>query len=241
MSNPVYSFHNHRFSFAAGELALHQNLMTCIIVGRHWPVTVSNDHDWLTAQIVSIKPGVPHRVTVPDGGAEIVYLDGVQMSAARSAFGPLTPEWRALPDAFETEDYAALSAFRGLLNADHSPPDPDLMAIVHELYAEPLTRMSQSDLANALGLERTQALRHFKATTGQTFRRFKIWAAIVAATHSAHKGEQIGMAGIETGFADAAHLARTASTVFGVTPTAGLSGLTGIVTLPSIALLPHPE
>ncbi len=241
MPNLVYCFHNHRFSVDAHELALHQNLMACVIIGRQQPVTVSDDRDWLTAQFTSIKPGVPHRVIVPDGGAEIIYLDGVQMSAARSAFAPLTPEWRALPDAFQTQDHAALSAFRDLLNAGLSPPDPDIMKIVHKLYADPFTRMSQSDLANALGLERTQALRHFKATTGQTFRRFKIWAAIVAATRSAHQGAQISLAGIETGFADAAHLARTASTVFGVTPTAGLSGLTGIVTLPSIAPQPLPE
>ncbi|WP_187431826.1 AraC family transcriptional regulator [Roseobacter fucihabitans] len=215
--------------------------MTCVIVGRQRPVIVSDNHDWISAQFVSVKPGVPHRVTVPDGGAEIVYLDGVQMAAGRSAFTKLPPEWRALPDAFDAKDHAALSAFRDLLNADNSPPDPDIMKIVHELYADPFTRMSQSDLADALGLERTQALRHFKATTGQTFRRFKIWAAIVAATRSAHQGAQIGLVGIETGFADAAHLARTASSVFGVTPTAGLSGLAGIVTLPSIPPLPLSE
>ncbi len=241
MSNPVYSFHNHRFSFATGALALHQNLMTCVIVGRNYPVTVSNDHDWLTAQIICIKPGVPHRVTVPEGGAEIVYLDGIQLAAAQSAFAPLSPEWRALPDAFEARDHTAISVFRDLLNTDHTPPDPDVMKVVHALYTEPFTRLSQSDLADALYLERTQALRHFKATTGQTFRRFKIWAAIVSATRSAHQGEQIGLAGIETGFSDAAHLARTASTVFGVTPTAGLSGLTGIVTLPGIPPLHQPK
>lgn len=238
MLNPVYCFQNHRFSVDAHELALHQNLMTCVIVGRQHPVIVSDDHDWLTAQFVSVKPGVPHHVTVPDGGAEIIYLDGVQIAAAQSAFASLSPEWRALPDAFEAQDHAALSAFRDLLDADRSPADPDIMKIVHELYADPFTRMSQSDLADALGLERTQALRHFKATTGQTFRRFKIWAAIVAATRSAQQGEQIGIAGIEAGFADAAHLARTASTVFGVTPTAGLSRLTGMATLPSMAPMP---
>lgn len=241
MSNPVYCFQNHRFSVDAHELSLHQNLMTCVIVGRQRPVIVSDDYDWISAQFVSVKPGVPHRVTVPDGGAEIIYLDGVQMAAGRSAFTKLPPEWRALPDAFDAQDHAALSTFRDLLNADNSPPDPDIMKIVHELYADPFTRMSQSDLADALGLERTQALRHFKATTGQTFRRFKIWAAIVAATRSAHQGAQIGLAGIETGFADSAHLARTASSVFGVTPTAGLSGLAGIVTLPSIPPLPLSE
>lgn len=231
MPNPVHSFHSHLFSFDAGELALHQNLMTCVIIGRHRPVIVSNDHDRHEAQIISIKPGVPHRVTVPEGGAEIVYFDGIRLAATRPAFVSMSSEWCALPCAFDTQDHAAITAFRGLLDEDLSPPDQGVMKIVNNLYYEPFIRLSQMDLADALDLERTQALRHFKATTGQTFRRFKIWAAIVAATRSAHQGGQIGLAGIETGFSDAAHLARTASIVFGVTPTQGLSGLKGMVTL----------
>jgi AraC-like DNA-binding protein len=232
MPNPVHSFHNHRFSFDAGELSLHQNLMTCVIIGRQHSVIVSNNHDWLVAPIVSIEPGVPHCVTVPEGGAEIIYLDGIRSAPARAAFISLSPEWRALSCAFDTRDFAALVAFRDVFDVDPSPPDPDIMRIVNDLYVESFARLSQIDLANALSLERTQALRHFKATTGQTFRKFKIWAALVAATRSTFKGEQIGLAGIETGFSDAAHLARTASIVFGVTPTQGLSGLTDIVTLP---------
>ena len=144
---------------------------------------------------------------------------------------PLTSEWRGLARAFDLQDFAALNTFRSRLEQDRLPPDQSVMEIVKELYLAPFTRLSQTDLASALGLERTQALRHFKATTGQTFRRFKIWAAFVAATRSAHAGERIDHAGIEAGFADAAHLARTAGIVFGVTPTVGLSGLKAIETM----------
>ena len=231
MPSLVHTFHNHRFSFEEGALAMHKNLMACVIIGQAHPVRVANDHDQLEAEIICIKPDVPHRVVVGAGGAEIIYLDGVCLAKDRPVFDPLTPEWRRLPGVFDTKDHKMLAAFRTKLDSTLSPPDQSVMKIVKGLYDDPFTRLSQGELARALDLERTQALRHFKATTGQTFRRFKIWAAIVAATRSAHRGEQIGLAGIESGFSDAAHLARTAGIVFGVTPTQGLSELKGIVTM----------
>lgn len=79
-------------------------------------------------------------------------------------------------------------------------------------------------------------MRHFKATTGQTFRKFKIWAAMMCAVDAAHNGEKIGLAGIQAGLSDAAHLTRTAATLFGITPTQGLSGLSGFTSMAS-----HPD
>ncbi len=224
-------FRNHLFSFAQGELALHKNLITCVIVGREKPVSVGNDTNETKAQAVCIKPGVPHRVIVHDGGAEIIYLDGVTLSGQRPDFSPLSAEWHGLRTAFQTQDNNALTTFRRMLMDAPTPVDPSVMRIVERLYQDPFDRLSQLDLAQDLQLERTLALRHFKATTGQTFRKFKIWAAIMCAVHAAHKGEKIGRAGIQAGFADAAHLTRTAADVFGITPTQGLSGLTGVISI----------
>ncbi|MBY5935253.1 AraC family transcriptional regulator [Tateyamaria omphalii] len=235
MTPPKHCFRNHLFSFDAGELALHENLMTCVIVGRQSPVRVSNDQDAIDTAALCITPGVPHRVHVREGGADVIYLDGVRLHDHSPDFAALPPEWHALPQAFHSDDSASIDRFRRLLDTTTTPPDPAVMQIVSRLYDEPFARLSQLDLAQDLGLERTQALRHFKATTGQTFRKFKIWAAIVSAARMAHKGEQIGLAGVEAGFADAAHLARTAGTVFGITPTRGLSGLTRMLTLPAPA------
>lgn len=231
MPTPRHTFRNHIFSFNEGDLAPHENLMTCIIIGRRQPVAVSNDQCSLDADMVCIKPGVPHRVTVRRGGAEIIYLDGVQLAGSKPPFDALPPGWRDLPHAFDAEDHARIAQFRHALDERKHPPDQSVMQVVGRIYDQPFLRLSQRDLATWLNLERTQALRHFKATTGQTFRKFKTWAAIVAAARIAHGGEKIGLAGIETGFSDAAHLARTASTVFGTTPSKGLSSLTRVLTV----------
>ncbi len=231
MPPALHTFHNHRFCFDEGSLALHKNLMTCVIVGKRHPVTVSNDLEQVKAEIVCIRPDFPHCVAVKEGGADIMYLDGVRLPSSTAIFNPLPSDWRALPSAFKNEDHDALTAFRNCLQPEHPPPDQSVLQVVSRIYDDPFTRLSQIELAQQLSLERTQALRHFKATTGQTFRKFKIWAAIVAATRIAMNGAQIGHAGVEAGFSDAAHLARTAAAVFGTTPTKGLSGLKQIQTI----------
>lgn len=226
-------FRNHLFAFDEGSLALHENLMPCVIVGLQNQVVVSGTHDWVTADVVAIRPGVPHGVTVGVGGAAIVYFDGVQFANDRRLFWSLPPDWRDMPRCFDGTDLDGLARFRNRIDQSVSPPDHSVLKIVQQLYDDPFQRQTQTDLAHSLGLERTQALRHFKATTGLTFRKFKIWAGIVAATHAAAAGDAIGSAAISAGFSDAAHLARTANTVFGITPTMGLSGLGQIVSLPS--------
>lgn len=231
MPPSYHAFHNHRFCFDEGTLALHKNIMTCVIVGRCNPIRVSNDHESVEAGVICIRPDIPHCVSVKEGGADIIYLDGVSLAPDANDFELLPADWCALPLAFEKADTVTVSAFRERLQSNASPPDQSIMQIVHHLYDGPFTRLSQTELAQHLALERTQALRHFKATTGQTFRKFKIWASIVAATRIALNGTQIGHAGVEAGFSDAAHLARTAATVFGTTPTKGLSGLRSMQTL----------
>ena len=221
------AFRNHKFSFDKGELGMHENLMTCVIVGRREPVLVCDDSDQREAHAICIKPDVPHRVAIQEGGAEIVYLDGVKLDENAPKFGELSEAWQNLPQAIEARDHMALASYRQTLNRDDIPSDAGVMRIVERLYKDPFERLSQLDLAQELQLERTLAMRHFKSTTGQTFRKFKIWAAMMCAVDAAFNGEKIGLAGIQAGFSDAAHLTRTAATLFGITPTQGLSGLSG--------------
>ncbi|MEC8040818.1 MAG: AraC family transcriptional regulator [Pseudomonadota bacterium] len=227
MPSVAPAFRNHKFSFDKGELGMHENLMTCVIVGRRQPVLVCDDSDQTEAHAICIKPDVAHRVVIREGGAEIVYLDGVKLDENAPKFGELSDAWQDLPQAIRARDHMVLTGYRQMLNRDDMPSDAGVMRIVERLYKDPFERLSQLDLAQELQLERTLAMRHFKSTTGQTFRKFKIWAAMMCAVDAAFNGEKIGLAGIQAGFSDAAHLSRTAATLFGITPTQGLSGLSG--------------
>lgn len=225
-------FRNHLFTFDEGELQRHENLMPCVIVGIRNPVVVVTDNESSKAEVTWIRPGVPHRVSFGPGGAEIMYLDGVRFDTTSPEIGVLSQDWRTLPECFESRNHEVMLEFRIKLEGKNTPPDPTVMTIVKRLYDDPFLRLSQDELARELGLERTQALRHFKATTGQTFRKFKIWAGILAAAHAGFNGEKFGIAGISSGFSDGAHLARTAGEVFGITPTQGLSGLRRFISVP---------
>lgn len=224
-------FRNHLFSFEAAELAMHKNLTTCVIFGRTQPVLVANGQMELEADIICIKPDILHRVSVREGGAEIMYLDGILLPDSTDVFEHIDTSKKRIPDAFKMANHQAINDFRLELEGQRLPPDPLIMEIVEQLYTGSHERMSQEALSQKLGLERTQALRHFKGNTGQTFRKFKIWAAVVATAHGTFSGEQIGLAGVDAGFSDAAHTARTAMATFGITPTRGLSGLTMMSTL----------
>ena len=210
---------------------MHENLMTCVIFAGRQPIRVANDYSSLEAEIICIQPGVQHRVIVPEGGAKIVYLDGVQLPQNNVVFKKIDVRWSHVPGCFDSGNHVMITDLRHEIEGKRPAPDPKVMEIVKRLYVAPFERMSQNELSEKLGLERTIALRHFKATTGQTFRKFKIWAGIVAAAQHAHQGEKIGIAGIDAGFSDAAHTARTALEVFGVTPTKGLGGLIKMQTL----------
>lgn len=225
------AFRNHLFSVAETELILHQNLMTCVIFACENPVLVTTDSVSLEAGIICIQPGILHRVVVGGGGANIVYLDGVQLHQARVPFKRIDARWHDVPKGFEDGSQKRITDFRNEIDQKRPAPDPNVMEIVERIYENPFERMSQDELADTLELERTMALRHFKAATGQTFRKFKIWAGIVSAARAAHQGQNIGLAGIDAGFSDAAHTARIAMEVFGVTPTKGLGGLINMRTL----------
>ena len=96
--------------------------------------------------------------------------------------------------------------------------------MIETIIAEPMLRLSQLELAHRLKMERTSALRMFKAATGQTFRRFKQWSALQHAARQIAAGELVRTAAMDAGFADTAHLSRTFRASFGLTPSEAIAG-----------------
>ena len=100
-----------------------------------------------------------------------------------------------------------------------------LSSIVDILANDPMERMTQQELKLRLNMDRTTALRVFKASTGQTFRSFKRWAALQFAARQIAAGESVRNAAMDAGFADTAHLSRTFRATFGLTPTDAIGAL----------------
>jgi AraC-like DNA-binding protein len=218
MTDRQSPFTNSLFPFVAGNLAPHRNPVTCVLVGLDRPLAVCTPAERTEGDLVVIRPGVEHWVQI-HGRAKVLYFDALEfpLTAALAArlpreFVPLAVEAFASKPGAQAELRARFS--RGRQRC------PGAMArAIHAIIQEPMTRMGQGELAQRLRLERTQAMRAFKATTGMTFREFKRWTALCAATRQIAEGQLVRTAAIDAGFADTAHLTRTFRTAFGTTPT----------------------
>lgn len=227
-------FSTHMFSMYETRLKMHKNLVTCVIFGQTSPVIVRNEKTSVQGHIVAIRPERDHELIVQTNGADIVYLDGVYFTPNLADFACLDRKWADIPHKIRKQNGPALEDFRKFLGGDNFSHSLQMAEVINHLYTEPFYRMSQDELAIRLGLERTLALRFFKSVTGLTFRKFKKWCALIAATHIAKEGEKITLAAIETGFSDVSHISRTAVEVFGLTPTIALNALDSFISLENI-------
>ena len=218
MSDRPSPFDNSLFPFVASNLAPHQNPVTCILAGLDRPLAVCTPAERIEGDIVVIRPGVEHWVEI-NGRAKVLYFDGLEfpLGAALAARVPrdsttLAIEALASSSGAQEELRARFSHARGRCPAA-------VARAIAAMAEDPMTRMGQVELAERLRLGRTQALRAFKAATGMTFREFKRWTALCAATRQIAEGQLVRTAAMDAGFADTAHLTRTFRAAFGTTPT----------------------
>lgn len=122
-------------------------------------------------------------------------------------------------------DRCAMHELRARLTARAPRLPTGVAEVVRAIHADPMQRMSQDELARRLHMERTRALRRFKAATGQTFREFKRWSALLHAAQLMAGGALVRTAAMDAGFADSAHLTRVFRQGFGLTPSAAIAGL----------------
>lgn len=212
------------FSVDVTSIGPHCNPVPCILTGRTRSLTLVSRDEVVAGDILLIRPGIEHRV-VCSGGINVMYLDGLSWSGtsslAESLHGRLAD--LAINAIFRGSD--AQTALRQQLGSGAVELPPHLMAVIEDLIAEPISRMTQRQLAERLQMERTKALRLFKSATGQTFRRFKQWSGLQHAARGIASGELVRTAAMDAGFADTAHLTRTFRSSFGITPSQAIAGL----------------
>jgi AraC-like DNA-binding protein len=224
MSSSGFPFPTSVFSVDVKRIAPHCNPVPCVIAGRRGAVSVISGGEQVTGDVVFIRPGVEHWVSCTDGGLNAMYLDGLIWSGdvpcAQRLQGRLAD---IATDAF-FQGPGAQTELRHRLTSGATPGPQQLGFVIEDLIAEPMARMSQFELADRLKMERTSALRLFKAATGLTFRRFKQWSALQHAARQIAAGELVRTAAMDAGFADTAHLTRTFRMSFGLTPSEAIAG-----------------
>jgi AraC-like DNA-binding protein len=221
MAHDGFEFSTAVFSVKVHRLAPHCNPVPTVIMGLRGPVTVVSASERVSGDILFIRPGIEHGV-ICDHGINVMYLDGLACAdIAPFARRLQTDHERMAVDALLQKSGAA-QELRSRLKASALPPH--LGSIIADLVSEPMSRMTQFELADRLKLERTSALRMFKAATGQTFRRFKQWSALQHAARQIAAGELVRTAAMDAGFADTAHLSRTFRMSFGLSPAQAIAG-----------------
>ena len=217
------------------RLAAHPNIVAAVLVGRTDPITLEHEGVSVTGDVLLVRPGIMHSVRVSERGADAIFLNGLAFpfeaplavvlkgrleQLARRALGgdPGAPAPGA-PEPGAAEELRARLAFAT------APLSPKIVEIVRAMQADPMRRVTQDELVRYLGMERTRALRCFKAATGLTFRRFKLWSALQHAAMSMARRELVRTAAIDAGFADTAHLSRVFSSVFGLPPSVAIAAL----------------
>lgn len=213
------------FSVDVDGVAPHCNPVVCVISGIRGAVSVIGDGQRVSGDIVLIRPGVEHRIDCTGSGLNVMYLDGLAWPGGAALAQRLTGGIGdlALEAMFQNAD--AQGELRRQLAVDAPPCMPRLATVIDDLTSDPMSRMTQFELADRLQMERTGALRLFKAVTGQTFRRFKQWSGLQHAARQVASGVLVRTAAMDAGFADTAHLTRTFRQSFGLTPSEALAGL----------------
>jgi AraC-like DNA-binding protein len=211
------------FSVGVERLAPHCNPAPCVIAGRRGSVSVISAGERVTGDVVFIRPGVEHRVVCANGGINALYLDGLTSGNFRCAQRLQGRLADIAVDALFREP-GAQAELRDRLTTGATPVPQQLGVVIESIIAEPMLRLSQLELADRLKMERTSALRMFKAATGVTFRRFKQWSALQHAARQIAAGELVRTAAMDAGFADTAHLTRIFRASFGLTPSAAIAG-----------------
>ena len=224
MSNARFPFPASVFSVDVDHIALHCNPVPCVIAGRRGPVSVVSGNEAVTGDVVFIRPGIAHRVACAGGGINAIYLDGLassgELPCAQRLDGRLAGV--AVNALFRVAD--AEAELRERLAHAATPVSRPLGLAIEAIVAEPMLRLSQAELAHRLKMERTAALRAFKAATGMTFRHFKQWSALQHAARQIGAGELVRTAAMDAGFADTAHLSRIFRASFGLTPSEAIAG-----------------
>jgi len=218
MSDRQSPFDNSLFAFVASNLAPHQNPVTCLLAGLDRPLAVCTSAERIEGDIVVIRPGVEHWVEI-DGRAKVLYFDGLEFPLGAAIAARVPHDVGALAIDALASSSGAQEELRARFSRTRARCPAAIARTITAIAHDPMVRMGQGELAERLRLGRTQALRAFKAATGMTFREFKRWTALCAATRQIAEGQLVRTAAMDAGFADTAHLTRTFRSAFGTTPT----------------------
>ena len=96
--------------------------------------------------------------------------------------------------------------------------DSRIQKVVELIRKEPDRNYSQDELAAHLGLSPSRLLHLFSEQIGVPYRRFRMWKRLMLSFELLHAQDNMTLAALDSGFADATHYSHAFRDTFGVNP-----------------------
>lgn len=221
------------------QLDTHSTPIQCFVLGMDELVTVNTPHGRVRQRSVLIPARTTHRLET-SGRVLFYYLDPRSAAAARVRDAMSQP---CVPVAARHRDEAAVLAHL----AQPGPPDPLVLrrviaghdaratidnrirAVLDAIVDDPADRTGAAELAARLGISTSRFLHLFSSDTGTSFRRYRLWARLLAVAGAVADGSDLTRAAADAGFASASHFSDTFRALFGLTASEVLAQDTKIV------------
>lgn len=216
------------YELSLSDTDWHKNRVPCILVGKQAAVKVQSQNYTISGDAVFVRPNHLHKVAFGEQNAFVIYLEGlsrdeVLVNASSEDIATCLGDdlVRVLESGIQKWDGdTEHEVIHQLIGSGRRPSAPSAMlnSLLTRLATDPMTRLGQVALAASLGVERTRALKLFKAKTGMTLRSYQIWQSLRTAIELASTGSSLQDACFDAGFYDAAHFSRTFKSSFGISP-----------------------
>lgn len=173
-----------------------------------------NDCDWTAVLFVEPETTEGKALTaLLDGRARYLEQEAVLAHASR-----LERAWRSEKDPEEVRRIC-LQFVRDLAQASsREPTDPRVLAAIQYIQDRVDQPISLDQVAAVAHLSPSRFRHLFVAETGMPLRTYLLWRRLLHVWTLLMQGETLSRAAHASGFADSAHLSRTARTMFGLPP-----------------------
>ena len=166
--------------------------------------------------VLFIEPETPEGKALATriaGAPEILPADAVALAAER-----LQRAWRVerSPDAVRAVCMQLVRDLSGA--APREPSDPRVLAAIEFIRRRMNEGVSLPEVARAANLSPERFRHLFVEQTGMPLRTYVLWRRLLQVWTLLMAGETLSAAAHAAGFADSAHLSRTARTMFGLPP-----------------------